>query len=121
MDESDAQISGLGRSGENITIQFSHLRRNRAIAKLIVVIGLGLALSPYYGSTLVKQRERALNLTQDSYMADFANYKARLLEGTRVPPIAVPFAMILAIAIMAGTYELLVFLVAWLIGKVLKS
>ena len=117
----DSQEQPLGDRDDYVTIRLSPSAKNRAIAKLIVLLGFGLLVSFAYQADITKRREKAENLTLESYTADFVNYKARLLSGTDTPPAFVPVVSILAIAIMIGSYELLVFLVAWILGKVLPS
>ncbi|MBF2026375.1 MAG: hypothetical protein IGS48_06355 [Oscillatoriales cyanobacterium C42_A2020_001] len=110
-----------GDRTEYMTIQITRSARNRLLARALVTLALGVLFSFYYAAAFTAQREKAENLTLEAYTENFENYKAKLLAGTDMPQALIPVASIFVVAFLVGSYELLVFLIAWLLGKVLRS
>ncbi len=104
---------------EQITLNLPHSARNRGVAKCLIIVLAGLAFGYFYHQDYDSKLQKVEKLTKEQYIAEFEIYKAKLRDKA-IPPSIAPLIGILAACILYGSYELLVTLVSWMIGKILK-
>jgi hypothetical protein len=107
------------RVKEQVTINLSSSTRNRGIAKCLTILLFGFAFGYFYHQDYDSRLQKVEQLTKEQYIADFEIYKAKLREQA-IPPSIAPLIGILAACLLYGSYELLVTLVSWMMGKILK-
>lgn len=107
------------RGKEQITINLSPSARNRGVAKCLIILLFGFAFGYFYHQDYDSTLKKVEKLTKEQYIADFEVYKARLRDKA-IPPSIAPLIGILAACLIYGSYELLVTLVSWMMGKILK-
>jgi len=82
----------------------------KLIARLIVVILLGIATGYAVGKSLAKDAAAGRELTLKEYIADFESHKKELVSSDMSMGLAI-FVGVLMIVFVFGVYELLVFAV----------
>lgn len=107
------------REKEQITINLPQSARNRAIAKCLIIVLAGAAFGYFYHQDYYSRLQKAETLTKEQYIADFEISKAKLRDKA-IPPSIAPIIGMLAACLLYGPYELLVMLVSWMMGKILK-
>jgi anaerobic C4-dicarboxylate transporter len=80
------------------------------IARLIVVILLGIATGYAVGKSLAKDAATGRELTLKQYIADFESHKEKLVSSDMSMGVAI-FVGVLMLVVALGVYELLVFAV----------
>ncbi|HLO84298.1 MAG TPA: hypothetical protein VK203_04680 [Nostocaceae cyanobacterium] len=103
---------------QNIIIKIPKSTRNSLITRFIVTLICGGILAYFYTVTSQAQLDKAEKLTKEEYIENFPAYKAKLRD--TFPPSVAPIMGLLAACILIGPYELMVFLVGLLLGKILK-
>lgn len=107
------------RVKEQITINLPHSARNRGVAKCLIILLVGLTFGYFYHQDYYSRLQKVEKLTKEQYIAEFEIYKAKLSDKA-IPPSIAPWIGIVVACILYGPYELLVTLVSWMIGKILK-
>lgn len=107
---------------ETITITMKKLARNALLAKLIVVIGLTALFSHYWIKEASRDYEEGKKLTPQIYLEKYEEQKGKLLQSGRYAQnqaITITAAFIV-MAILVGSYELMVLVIGLLIGKLIR-
>lgn len=79
----------------------------RLIARLVVVILLGVATGYGVGASLAKDAATGRELTLKQYIADFESHKEKLVSSEMSMGVAI-FVGVLMLVVVFGVYELLV-------------
>ncbi len=82
------------------------LPKQLLVAKVIIVVSLGLLLGYALGISYANDISKARTLTLEEYVADFASYKADLESSDIGMPGAIAVGLIMAVGAF-GLYELL--------------
>lgn len=82
----------------------------KLIARVIVVILLGIATGYAVGKSLAKDAATGRELTLKQYIADFESHKEKLVSADMSMGVAV-FVGVLMLVVVFALYELLVFVV----------
>ncbi len=100
---------------DDITLKLSAVAMHRTLGKIIGVVLGGLVIGLWYHQSMLDDIARGRQLTLEKYTADFAVYKAHLMEHTWAwwGDVAMVIVML---AIMFVAYELLGLWIAWLLA-----
>jgi hypothetical protein len=107
---------------ETVTITIKKLARNALLAKFIVVIGLTALFSHYWIKEASQDYEEGKKLTPQIYIEKYEEQKGKLLQSGRYAenqPLTITAAFIV-IAILVGSYEVMVLVIGLLIGKLIR-
>jgi hypothetical protein len=105
------------------TITFQTSTRNRLLAKLIVLLLVTGGFSQLFLKVSQQDYQKGLTLTPEAYSQSYERYRAQLLSKKMVvdyPAVGV-FAVFLVLLGLVGGYELAVFVIGLLIGKLWPS
>ena len=105
------------------TITFQTSTRNRLLAKLIVLLLVTGGFSQLFLKVSQQDYQKGLSLTPEAYSQSYERYRAQLLSKKMVvdyPAVGV-FAVFLVLLGLVGGYELAVFVIGLLIGKLWPS
>jgi len=103
------------------TITFQTSTRNRLLAKLIVLLLVTGGFSQLFLKVSQQDYQKGLSLTPEAYSQSYERYRAQLLSKKMTvdyPAVGV-FAVFLVLLGLVGGYELAVFVIGLLIGKLL--
>ena len=105
------------------TITFQTSTRNRLLAKLIVLLLVTGGFSQLFLKVSQQDYQKGLSLTPEAYSQSYERYRAQLLSKKMTvdyPAVGV-FAVFLVLLGLVGGYELAVFVIGLLIGKLWPS
>ena len=105
------------------TITFQTSTRNRLLAKLIVLLLVTGGFSQLFLKVSQQDYQKGLSLTPEAYSQSYERYRAQLLSKKMTvdyPAVGV-FAVFLVLLGLFGGYELAVFVIGLLIGKLWPS
>ncbi len=105
------------------TITFQTSTRNRLLAKLIVLLLVTGGFSQLFLKVSQQDYQKGLSLTPEAYSQSYERYRTQLLSKKMTvdyPAVGV-FAVFLVLLGLVGGYELAVFVIGLLIGKLWPS
>ncbi|MGF1493875.1 MAG: hypothetical protein ACFBSC_15765 [Microcoleaceae cyanobacterium] len=110
-------------SPDSLKITVPRFSRNTFIAKLSLVLIFSGVFGYYFQRQALINVERGQQLTRESYLEEFDQYRRELLNNeTYVNNPALGYiAMLIVLAVLIGSYELLSILLSLLIGKLTGS
>ena len=87
------------------------------VARVVVALVFGIVIGIYIGRSMESDVEKGRQLTMDSYVKDFATYKAKLESHTASRPAAIIMMAIVSLGFF-GMYEVLSIVLARLLVAV---
>jgi hypothetical protein len=105
----------------NLTVKIQRSARDMIIAKLIIFLSASILCSYWLTQDCSKRYEKGRTLTQETYLADFVEYKGYLLRSKENgDPVSTTLVSLIFMAFLVGSYEVASLIVSFAVGKIMK-
>ena len=104
-------------NGIDVTVPAARNPHYLLIAKAIIIVAIGAVTGYFFHVSEMADYQEGLAMTSASYAANFAKYRAELLEASRSAWVDVGFVIVLC-GVWFAAYEGLSYFTAWILHRV---
>lgn len=105
---------------EHVTVVLKKPTRNKVIAKVLILIVLSGVGGYVFARDGAQKYEKGRELTREKYLERYEQYKGTLLNAKQYDnlPLAT-VCMLMVVAFLFGSYELIALMIGFIIGKLI--